>query len=93
MLKVSVKEFTDAKVLTITIGNMIIWVKICDVQKRLGIENICDLLRKEIWGIHETENPTKEQIRKYKFNIYEMLKVSVKEFTDAKVHAITIGNR
>ena len=45
---------------------MIIWVKICDVQKRLGVENICDLLRKEIQGIYETENPTKEQIRKYK---------------------------
>ena len=45
---------------------MIIWVKICYVQERLGVENICDLLRKEIWGIYETENPTKEQIRKYK---------------------------
>ena len=25
-----------------------------------------DLLRKKIWGIYETDNPTKEQIEKYK---------------------------
>ena len=68
MLKISVKEFTDAKeVHTITIGNReIFWVKMCNVQKRLGVENIYDLLRKEIWGICETDNPTKKQTRKYK---------------------------
>ena len=38
----------------------------CDVQKVLGVENIYDLLRKEIWGIYETDNPTKEQKRKCK---------------------------
>ena len=67
MLKISVKEFTDAKVHTITIGNRrLFWVKMCDVQKRLGVENIYDLLRKKIWGIYETDNLTKEQIKKYK---------------------------
>ena len=25
-----------------------------------------DLMRKEIWGIFRTKNPTKDQIRKYK---------------------------
>ena len=36
------------------------------MQKRLGVENICDPLKKEIWDIYETDNPAKEQIRKYK---------------------------
>ena len=31
-----------------------------DVQKRLVVENIYDLLKKDIWGIYETDNPTKE---------------------------------
>ena len=38
----------------------------CDVQKRLGFESIYDLLKKEIWGIYETNNPIKNQTRKYK---------------------------
>ena len=37
-----------------------------DVQDGLGIKNISDLVRKEIHGIFETEDPTKDQIRKYK---------------------------
>ena len=67
ILKISVKEFTDAKVHTVTIDNRrLFWVKMCDAQKRLSVENIYDLLRKEIWGTFETDNSTKEQIRKYK---------------------------
>ena len=37
-----------------------------DVQERIGVKNMSDLVRKEIWGIFRTENPTKDQIRKYK---------------------------
>ena len=37
-----------------------------DVQKGLDIQNISDLVRKEIFGIFETKNPKKKQIRKYK---------------------------
>ena len=67
MLEISLKKFTDAKVHTIIIGNKrLFWVKLCDVQKRLGVENIYDLLRKNFLGIYETNNPTKKQIRKYK---------------------------
>ena len=47
MLKISVKEFTDVKVQTITIGNTILSrLKMWYVQQRLGVENIYDLLRK-----------------------------------------------
>ena len=37
-----------------------------DVQERIGVKNMSDLVRKEIWGIFRTKNPTKDQIRKYK---------------------------
>ena len=37
-----------------------------DVQDGLGIKNISDLVRKEIHGIFETKDPTKDLIRKYK---------------------------
>ena len=67
MLEISVKKFTDAKAHTITISDKRLFcVKLCDVQKKLGVENIYDLLRKTFLSIYETDNPTKKQIRKYK---------------------------
>ena len=36
-----------------------------DVQKGLGLKNMPDLVKKEICGIFETKNPTKEQKKKY----------------------------
>ena len=37
-----------------------------DVQNALGIKNISDLVRKEIHGIFNTNNPTKVQVQEYK---------------------------
>ena len=37
-----------------------------DVQVELGVKNISDLVRKEIYGIFNTINPTEEQIWDYK---------------------------
>ena len=62
-----VKEFAEARVHTITVGKRkLYWVRVYDVQKGVGVENIYDLVRKEICGIFETNKPTKEQKRKYK---------------------------
>ena len=36
-----------------------------DIQNGLGLKNISDLLRKEMYGIFETKNITKEQKKKY----------------------------
>ena len=36
------------------------------MQKRLGLGDLFDLLRKEIWGIYGTINSKKEQAREYK---------------------------
>ena len=37
-----------------------------NVQDGLGVKNMSDLVLKEIHGICEAKNPTKEQIQKYK---------------------------
>ena len=43
-----------------------IWSSLKDVHNGLGVKNISDLVLKEIYGIYETKNFTKKQIRKYK---------------------------
>ena len=45
-----------------------------DVQNRLGIKNISDLVRKNIQGIYETKNLTEVQVRKYKRSQKEISK-------------------
>ena len=37
-----------------------------DAGSGIGVKNISDLVLKEIYGIGETKNPTKEQTNKYK---------------------------
>ena len=65
MVIITVKAYKNAQIHTITVGNReLFWVKMSDVQDRLAIENISDLIRKEIQGIYETQNPAKEQNRK-----------------------------
>ena len=62
MYDISVEKCADAKVLTITMSNRrLFWVKMCDVQKRLGVGNIYDLLKKEIRGIYGTNKPKKSK--------------------------------
>ena len=51
-----------------------IWSSMKDVGRGMGVKNISDLVLKEIYGICETKNPTKEQINEYKMTereIYE----------------------
>ena len=43
-----------------------IWVNMKDVGSGMGVKNISDLVLKEIYGICETKNPTKEQVNEYK---------------------------
>ena len=43
-----------------------------NVTDGLGVQNIFDLVLKEICGIYETKNPTKDQIKKYKMTEREM---------------------
>ena len=41
-----------------------IWKSMKNVQDGCGVRNISDLTLKEIYGIYETKNLTKEQIKK-----------------------------
>ena len=45
-----------------------------DVGSGMGVKNISDLVLKEIYGICETKNPTKEQVNEYKMTKREIIK-------------------
>ena len=67
IVDIAVEKYTDVKVHTIRVGNKkLFWIKMCVVQAGLGVQNMYDLVRKEIWVTFKAKNPTKDQIRKYK---------------------------
>ena len=45
-----------------------------DVGSSVGVKNISDLVLKEIYGICETKNPTKELVDEYKMTKREIYK-------------------
>ena len=49
-----------------------IWTKMKDIQNGLGVQNISDLVLKEIYGIYKTKSFTKEQIKKCKMTKREI---------------------
>ena len=51
-----------------------IWPSMKGVGSGMGVKNISDLVLKEIYGICETKNPTKEQINEYKMTEREIYK-------------------
>ena len=67
MVDISVENYKNSAVYMTPIPNEeLFWVRMTDVQIKLSVKNMSDLVRKEIHGILETKNPTKEQIKKYK---------------------------
>ena len=44
------------------------WIKMHDIQDKLGVKNKSDLKIKSIKDIYDTKIPTKEQIEKYKIH-------------------------
>ena len=44
-----------------------IWVSMKDVGSGMGVKNISDLVLKEIYGISETKNPTKNKLMNIKW--------------------------
>ena len=67
MYLISVDWYKNANVEFLTIATTSeIWVNIKDVESGMGVKNISDLVLKEIHGICETKNPTKEQVNEYK---------------------------
>ena len=41
-----------------------IWIKMKDIQYGLGVQNISDLVLKEIYSMYKTKSLTKEQIKR-----------------------------
>ena len=66
MVVITVQVYVEVRVLTIKVGNKKLFrVKMIDVRKGLGLENVTDLVKKEICVIFGTKKPTKEQKKKY----------------------------
>ena len=62
MVFITVQNYTDAEVHTIIVGNReLFWVLMIDAQKGLNLQNISDLVRKDIRGIYETKYFTKKR--------------------------------
>ena len=75
MYLISPEEYKNANVEFLTIKTTSdIWVNMKDVPSDMGVKNISDLVLKEIYGICETKNPTKEQINEYKVTKREIYK-------------------
>ena len=50
------------------------WVSMKDVGSSIGVKKIFDLVLKEIYGICETKNPSKEQVNEYKMTKKQIYK-------------------
>ena len=73
MYLISAKGYTNAGVrLLIEKETGIIWASMENVQDGLGVQNISDLVWKEIYGIYKAKNLSKEQIKKYKMTEREI---------------------
>ena len=80
MVVITGKAYQNAQVHTITVESKdYFWVKIVDIQNGLGLMH--GFIRREICGIYETDNLTKEQKRKYMRSEFEM----IKNFGDKKI--------
>ena len=67
MYLISAEGYKNANVEFLTIKTTSeIQVSMKDVGSGIGVKNISGLVFKEIYGICETENSTKEQVNEYK---------------------------
>ena len=75
MYLISAKGYKNANVefLTIKTTNEI-WVSMKDVGSGIGVQNISELVLKEIYGICETKNPSKEQVNEHKMTKKQVYK-------------------
>ena len=66
MAVITVESYKNAKVNTITVKNKeLFWVKVIDVLDGLGLNNMSDLVRREMCDIFETKDLTEKQNQKY----------------------------
>ena len=67
MYLISAERYKNAKVDFLKIKTTSeIWVSKKDIGSGLGVKNISDLVLKEIYGVCETKNSSKEEVNEYK---------------------------
>ena len=67
MYLIPAEGYKDANVEFLTIKTTSdIWVNMKDVGSGMGVKNISNLVLKEIYGICETKNPTKNKLMNIK---------------------------
>ena len=73
----TVETYKNAQVHIITVGDKkLFWVRMIDVKDGLGLKNMSDLVRREMFGIFETKNLTEKQKQKYIKSEHETTKKS-----------------
>ena len=89
MYLISAEGYKNGNVEFLTIkATSEIWVSMKDVESGTGVKNISDLVLKEIYGICETKNPSKEQ-----FNECKMTKREIyKKFTNLSQEELNTKN-
>ena len=91
MYLISAEGYKNANVAFLTIKTTSeIWVSMKDVGSGMGVKNISDLVLKEIYGICETKNPSKEQVNEHKMTKKQIYK----KFTNLSQEKLnTINNK
>ena len=90
MYLISAEGYNNANVEFLTIKTTSkIWVSMKDVGSDISVKNISELVLKEIYGICETKNRSKEQVNEYKMTKKQIYKT----FTDLSQEKLnTINN-
>ena len=77
MFKVTAETFPKNCVHTTKVNktdnNLVLWIKMIDIQTKLDVKNIHGLVNKEIKGKFQTNNLTDEQIKKYERHGSELI--------------------
>ena len=73
MLKISAETYAKNCIHNIIDKEKMLWLRKKDIGEKLGVENIYDLIDKEVEGRFENKNPTNEQIREYKRHVSELI--------------------
>ena len=67
MYLISAEGYKNGRVQFLRVGETgKIWASMKDFGSDMDVKNISDLILKEIPGVVETKNPTKEQINQYR---------------------------
>ena len=89
MYLISAEGYKNSNVEFLTIKKTSeIWVNMKNVGSGMGVENVSDLVLKEIYGICETKSPTKKQVNEYKMTKRKIYK----KFTNLSKKEINARN-